>query len=129
MLSHTGRKTGKTRRTVLEVVGYEDSSDTYTAASAWGEKAQWFRNIQRNPQVRIEIGRRSFAAIAERLTQEQAEKVFLDYSKRYPTEFIFLQKLVTGIKLKELDDACGKMAELVPAVAFRPAGNSESDIK
>lgn len=128
MLSHTGRMTGKTRNTVLEVVGHDKSSSTYTVASAWGENAHWFRNILQNPEVRIAVGRQRFDAVAERLVMERAEQVFLEYAEHNPTAFRFLQKLVTGNPFQDFESACRQMAELVPAVTFRPRVNVGSKV-
>jgi deazaflavin-dependent oxidoreductase (nitroreductase family) len=45
------------RYVVLEVVDHP-ASDTYLIASGFGAKAQWFRNIQANPRVRVYAGSR-----------------------------------------------------------------------
>jgi sugar diacid utilization regulator len=36
------------------VVSHDEASDTYIVASGWGEKADWLRNIQKNPNVLID---------------------------------------------------------------------------
>src|SRR6266511_3711376 len=51
MLTHIGRKSGQLRRTVLEVGGYDPTSDTYTIVAGWGERSDWVRNIQQRPDV------------------------------------------------------------------------------
>lgn len=43
LLAHTGRKTGKTRRTVIEVVAHDQSVPEVAVIAAWGERAQWVR--------------------------------------------------------------------------------------
>lgn len=55
MLEHVGRKSGTPRYAVLEVTDHP-SPDTYVVASGFGRKAQWFRNIQANPRVRVYAG-------------------------------------------------------------------------
>ena len=54
MLEHVGRKSGARRFVVLEVVGHP-APDTYVVASGFGERAQWFRNLIANPQVRVSV--------------------------------------------------------------------------
>ena len=71
LLIHRGRKSSKPHETVLEVAGHDAKTATYFVASGWGEKSQWLRNIQKTPEVEIRIGRRRFAARAERLGNEQ----------------------------------------------------------
>ncbi len=42
LLQHTGRKSGKARLTVLEVVARDQPTGAYIVASGFGEKADWF---------------------------------------------------------------------------------------
>ncbi|WP_253900550.1 nitroreductase family deazaflavin-dependent oxidoreductase, partial [Mycobacterium asiaticum] len=52
MLEHIGRTSGMPRYVVLEVVDHP-RPDTYVVPSGFGRKAQWFRNIEANPRVRV----------------------------------------------------------------------------
>ena len=70
LLNHTGRKSGLPRQAVIEIIGRTEN--IYYAASGFGEKAQWYRNIIATPEVTIQIGRKEFAARAERLPHEEA---------------------------------------------------------
>ncbi|GAA4535384.1 hypothetical protein GCM10023161_08810 [Mycobacterium paraffinicum] len=83
MLEHVGRKSGAARYVVLEVVGHS-SPDTYVVASGFGRKAQWFRNIQANPRVRVYAGshapRRATARI---LDQQEADRALAAYVSRH----------------------------------------------
>src|SRR5579884_3474468 len=58
MLEHIGRRSGARRYVVLEVVDHP-TPDTYVVASGFGTKAQWFRNIQADPRVRVYAGSRA----------------------------------------------------------------------
>ncbi|HKI54146.1 MAG TPA: nitroreductase family deazaflavin-dependent oxidoreductase, partial [Anaerolineales bacterium] len=60
MLTHTGRKSGLPRHTVIEVVKHDKETDTYYVVSGWGEKSDWYRNIRKTPQVTVQSGRRKF---------------------------------------------------------------------
>jgi deazaflavin-dependent oxidoreductase (nitroreductase family) len=74
MIEHIGRKSGARRYVVLEVVDHP-APDTYVIASGFGAKAQWFRNIQANPRVRMYTGSRAPApATARILTQPEADR-------------------------------------------------------
>ncbi|OBH95140.1 nitroreductase family deazaflavin-dependent oxidoreductase [Mycobacterium sp. E2733] len=83
MLEHIGRKSGAPRYVVLEVVG-GSPPDTYVVASGFGRKAQWFRNIQANPRVRVYAGshapRRATARI---LDQQEADRALAAYVSRH----------------------------------------------
>lgn len=84
MLEHVGRKSGAARYVMLEVIDHP-TPDRYIVASGFGAKAQWFRNIQANPQVRVSAGIRFAApAVARVLTQQEADETLASYIARYP---------------------------------------------
>src|SRR5512147_2999378 len=64
LLTTTGRKTGKLRYTPLEYI-YDKENDKYRIAAGWGGKTDWYRSIKANPHVHVQVGRRSFDAVAE----------------------------------------------------------------
>src|SRR5574340_196725 len=67
MLTHTGRKSGRKYETVIEVVKHDRQTGTHYAVSGWGERADWFRNIQQDPNVVIHVGGGRQAALAVRV--------------------------------------------------------------
>ncbi|MFV0493571.1 nitroreductase family deazaflavin-dependent oxidoreductase [Mycobacterium sp.] len=84
MLEHIGRKSGEPRYVVLEVID-RPAPDVYIIASGFGRKAQWFRNIEANPRVRVYTGSRAPApAIARVLTQHEADAAIAGYRDRHP---------------------------------------------
>lgn len=84
MLEHVGRKSGTRRYVVLEVIDHP-TSDTYVIASGFGAKAQWFRNIQANPGVRVYTGSRApLPATARVLDQQEADDALAAYRRRHP---------------------------------------------
>ncbi len=56
LLHHVGRKSGKRRQVVLEVVEHTD--DGYVVCSGFGPKADWYRNVLAHPDVVIQVRRR-----------------------------------------------------------------------
>jgi deazaflavin-dependent oxidoreductase (nitroreductase family) len=84
MLEHIGRKSGLTRNVVLEVIGHP-TPDSYLVASGFGEQAQWFRNIEANPQVRVYAGGRGPSrATARVLSRQEADHALGEYARRHP---------------------------------------------
>jgi deazaflavin-dependent oxidoreductase (nitroreductase family) len=84
MLEHIGRKSGATRRVVLEVIDHP-TPDTYVVVSGFGAKAQWFRNIQADPRIRVAIGTHGpTTATARVLPQDQADVALRHYISRHP---------------------------------------------
>lgn len=84
MLEHIGRKSGARRYVVLEVADHP-APDVYVVVSGFGKKAQWFRNVQANPKVRVYAGSRAPApATARILTQQEADHTLAAYRDRHP---------------------------------------------
>lgn len=84
MLEHIGRKTGARRYVVLEVIDHP-TPETYVIASGFGAKAQWFRNIQADPRVRVYAGSHPpRPATARVLGQQEADDALAAYRHRHP---------------------------------------------
>jgi deazaflavin-dependent oxidoreductase (nitroreductase family) len=65
VLTTTGRTSGLPRRTAIEFHTWRGR--TYVL-SAWGERAQWYRNLQADPRVTIQTARGVEHMVARRVT-------------------------------------------------------------
>ncbi|GAB3918013.1 hypothetical protein GCM10011575_42470 [Microlunatus endophyticus] len=84
MLEHIGRKTGARRYVVLEVIDHP-APHRYIVASGFGYRAQWLRNIQHDPHVRVVIGsHRPRPAAATVLDQRQVGPILHRYADQHP---------------------------------------------
>lgn len=122
LLTHIGRKSGQPRQTVLEVVQHDKMTNTFVVSSGWGEKADWLRNIQKNPDVQVQSGGQRFSATAERLAPEQATSAVRDYANRNPIAFRKLAVRMIGQPLTGTDADCRTLAQVTPFVILRPKG-------
>jgi deazaflavin-dependent oxidoreductase (nitroreductase family) len=96
MLEHIGRRTGAVRFVVLEVLDHP-SPDRYIVASGFGARAQWFKNVQANPQVKVSVaGRRSVSAEARPLTTAEADAALQSYVHRHPAAWSALKPVLEG---------------------------------
>lgn len=112
MIEHTGRRSGRTYRTVVEVIGR--AGNTIDVAAAWGPTSDWFRNVQANPEVVVSSGRlRDEPATAGVLDDAAAGAVFAAYTQNHPRAAATLSRSL-GLPL---DDPAA-MARSVPAVRF-----------
>ena len=118
-LTHTGRKSGQPRHTVLEVIDHDKTTGAYFVASGFGDKSDWYRNVMANPQVNIQVGRKHMPARAERLPEASAEKELLSYNQRYPTLIRILARVI-GYKLNGTEEDVRGLAHFIPIVAFYP---------
>ena len=117
LLHHTGRRTALPRRTVLEVMRYDAASDRHLTASAYGEGADWFRNVLANPAVEIQVGRERLRRQARRVDAAQAERELLDYARRHPMAFRILG-WVLGHAATRSEGDLRQLAARMPVVAF-----------
>jgi deazaflavin-dependent oxidoreductase (nitroreductase family) len=120
MLEHTGRRSGKRRQVVLEVVGHP-THDTYVVVSGFGERSQWYRNVMADPKVRVSAGARAARpARARRLTTVEADRVLADYSthhRRAWAKFKPVIEATLGAPITEHDTN-------LPMIGFRLTGTA-----
>jgi deazaflavin-dependent oxidoreductase (nitroreductase family) len=84
MLEHRGRKSGRMRQVVLEVVAHP-TPDRYVVVAGFGERAQWLRNVRADPHVLVSVGRRrSNPAIATELERLEADAFLAEYAEQHP---------------------------------------------
>ncbi len=110
MLEHVGRKSGQTRRTVLEVV--VNRPDAVFVAAGWGAKAQWFANLKANPQARYHLGSKVYDTDAVVVDQEEAARLMAEYADSHPKALDRLSKFI----LDDPPDTPKAQAEAVAAV-------------
>jgi deazaflavin-dependent oxidoreductase (nitroreductase family) len=67
ILTTIGRKSGRPRRTAIEFHQYKGRRYVF---SAWGTKADWYRNIEANPWTTIQTWRGAESVIAHRITSD-----------------------------------------------------------
>jgi deazaflavin-dependent oxidoreductase (nitroreductase family) len=120
MLTHTGRKSGKHRHVVVEVVDHDYGTNTFYIASGWGEKSDWFMNIQQNPETIVQVGNDQFATRAAQLTVDESERRLRIYAEKHPTAFRELSGLILGEHIAPTADNARRLAHKVPVVALRP---------
>jgi deazaflavin-dependent oxidoreductase (nitroreductase family) len=86
LLTHRGRKSGRLHETVLEVVVYDRASRTSYVLSGWGTAADWYRNIEAQPPVRVQVGTDDYAPVHHFLATEEATAVWTAFRRKHPLE-------------------------------------------
>ncbi len=82
LLTTIGRKSGQPRVTPLQ---YEEDQGVIYVAAARGPHADWFRNIQANPHVKVQIADRIYEGLAEPIIDPARIADFLQLRiKRHP---------------------------------------------
>jgi deazaflavin-dependent oxidoreductase (nitroreductase family) len=118
-VEHIGHKSGKVRRSVLEVIRHDVQNDHYLVASAYGTRSSWYKNIHKNREVFIQVGTRRTKADALFLSVEESQAELLDYAQTHPSAVRFLAQMV-GFPAVETDEDLEAFSKLFPIIAFAP---------
>ncbi|WP_431329739.1 nitroreductase family deazaflavin-dependent oxidoreductase [Streptomyces sp. IPPR8] len=84
LLHHVGRVSGNDRRVVLEVVAYEAPYHSWTVASGFGRRSNWYRNLRAQPKTVVQFGNRHHAVTAHFLTPHEGADIMTRYGLRHP---------------------------------------------
>lgn len=120
LLNHIGRKTGLPRQAVVEVVKHDPATDTYYIAAGFGEKTNWYQNLLKTPEIRIQVGRRKLEVTAAVLPTEPGAEVFVEYAQKYKEA-----KQLAKFMGYEVDGSMAdyrEVGEMLKIVALRPRG-------
>jgi deazaflavin-dependent oxidoreductase (nitroreductase family) len=103
LLTTIGRKSGKPRQTMVDILEYDQAADTYYIEAAYGARADWYKNIQANPLFEAQAGRRKFRARAGELTSDNAADMLVQFYRRKPAYTRSVMAMV-GMKFEGEDD-------------------------
>lgn len=117
-LTHTGRRSGKVRRTILAVLRFDEKTREIYAISAW-KGSDWYYNIQSSPALQVEIGSIRYVPAQRTLSPEEITATFVDYRKRHPV-FSRLICRIPGWKWDSSYEEFLALARTLRGVAFRP---------
>lgn len=84
LVHHVGRISGRSRMAVLEVVSYDPDGGSWTVASGFGPKADWYQNLRTQPKTLVRFGNHPYAVTACFLTPDEGAEVMADYARRRP---------------------------------------------
>jgi deazaflavin-dependent oxidoreductase (nitroreductase family) len=84
LLNHVGRKSGKIRQTVVEVIEHDKAKNIYYIASGWGYNSNWYQNLLATPAIRIQVGLNKLAVIARTLPPAESVEILLSYRVKHP---------------------------------------------
>ena len=123
MLEHVGRNTGQRRFVVLEVVDHP-TPDRYIVISGFGTRAQWFRNVQANPRVRVSLSSHApVLATAGRLDADAATAALSRYADAHPRAWAKLRPVLEDT----LGTSINKDGTELPMIAFDVVAHPQPD--
>ncbi len=122
-VTHVGRKSGKSHKTVLEVVSHDKDTRESVVVSAYGTHADWYRNIQAAPALRVKTGRLDYLPEQRFLDAEEGREAAARFCREHRLEARLVNKVLPAIGADLPDDPAASPEELLatlPMVAFRP---------
>ena len=122
-VTHRGRKTGRLRETVLEVLLFEPEDKESVVVSAYGTRADWYRNILVQPALRVRTGRMDYVPEQRLLTADETREAAIEFCRRHPWEARLVPKVLPAIGAaipKHADSDPVDLLASLPMVAFRP---------
>jgi deazaflavin-dependent oxidoreductase (nitroreductase family) len=117
-LTHVGRRSGKTHRTILAVLRFDENTRAVSAVSAW-KGSDWFYNIQSAPAQQVEIASIRYVPKQRTLTPEEIATTFIEYRKSHPI-FARIICRIPGWHANSTYDEFLELARTLRGVAFEP---------
>ena len=119
LLIHQGRKSSLLRETVLEALLYYPATKESVVLSGWGEKGDWYRNIEATPALEVRTGGERYVPEQRFLAPEENHAVLADYRRRHPLAFQIFAR-VFGYPLGGTEATRREFASSLRLVAFCP---------
>jgi deazaflavin-dependent oxidoreductase (nitroreductase family) len=94
LLTTIGRKSGKKRFSMVDVLLHDEKTDTYFIEAGFGKRSDWYRNIEAQPRFEAQVGRRKFLATAEALPGEKTADVMIEFVRKRPKYAKSVMKMV-----------------------------------
>jgi deazaflavin-dependent oxidoreductase (nitroreductase family) len=117
-ITHIGRRSGQTYKTVLAVLKFDEKTGEIYAVSAW-KGSDWYYNIQAAAALQVETGFVHYAPAQRTLSAEEITAAFMEYRKQHPL-FSRMICRIPGWKWNSTYDEFLVLARTLHGVAFTP---------
>lgn len=115
---HAGRKTGTPHLAIAMVLKFDKTTQEAVICSGWGPNADWVRNLQVQPALRVQIGREYFVPEQRFLTQDEAVAVVVEFRREHPWRVRLIAKVLDWDLRSEA--AVQDFVRTRPFVGFKP---------
>lgn len=118
LLTTTGRRSGRPHTVGLQ---YELIDGVYWVGAADGERADWYRNVEADPRVVIQVGGKKIGATVELVADPERVVRFLAYRiKKRPLMLRLILRL-DGISGRITDQVLRDYARKIRAAVITPS--------
>lgn len=125
MLTTTGRKTGRTHRTVVEVARRADEPGrlpTLWVVATRGRHTDWYANAVAGGPTRVTWKTRTFTPRVHPLDAVERGELFADYQRRHPRAAAMLGSAVLGGEFTADPDHLERLADELRALRLDAPG-------
>jgi deazaflavin-dependent oxidoreductase (nitroreductase family) len=117
LLRHRGRKSGKERTAVLEIIHSSSEIGCYYVVSGFGTRSDWYQNILQDNHVEIQVGSKRFPAQADQLDPAEGAEVLTTYAQKHPGSLQALSKLM-GYEFEFTPQGIQDFGRQIPVIQF-----------
>ena len=123
VLTHRGRRSGKTYRTPVEVMAEEGERGEIVVSPMFGERSHWYRNVVAGGLVEASRGGEGHAMEWRRLSDDEKREAIAAYRREHPLySRVILRMLVSVHGLK--GDHAEEVARAIPMLGlYRASGD------
>ena len=118
LLTHRGRKSGRLRQTVLEVVRYDAAHREYTVVAGFGSNTDWYRNLLAHPAIEIRCAGQRFHPEQRFLSPSEGADMLAWYEPRHPRAMRILVTLLR-YPYDGTPESRLALAKALPMISFR----------
>jgi deazaflavin-dependent oxidoreductase (nitroreductase family) len=125
MLVHEGRRTGRCRQTVLEVVRYDPATHESIVVAGWGRRTAWLHNVEAGLAREVRTGRDRYRPVWRVLPDSERAAVLHGYIRGHHLIRPVIRRVLTWLLGWPFDgsgQAIERAARELPMIGFRPPG-------
>jgi deazaflavin-dependent oxidoreductase (nitroreductase family) len=120
LLRHTGRKTGKIRFAVLEIIHSLPEPARYYVVSGFGTSSNWYQNILQQRRVEIQVGKKRLSVHAQQLGPPEGAEILHAYAQKNPGSLKNLSNLM-GYEIEFSSEGIREFGRKIPVIQFSTA--------
>jgi deazaflavin-dependent oxidoreductase (nitroreductase family) len=114
-VTHVGRRSGRIRQTVVEVLRYDPRTRELVVAAGWGGQTGWYRNVQAADALEVRSGRTAYRPTRRLLSADETYDEVRAYIRQHP----WLARLVLTVLLGIPASAPEKQQRAMVAATLR----------
>lgn len=102
LLTTTGAKSGQRRTTPMMYLREDDRLFVFASRGGGPTNPDWYHNLLAHPEVTVEIGDQTHAAIAKPVIGEEHDSIYAQWAEQYPQFREYQEKTSRSIPVIEL---------------------------